>query len=283
MRLDDLPPPYADRVSAAQDPAEWVAFCADHRAAAWLAWNVREDAWYGTAELASVQSAIDTAPADLTGPALLLHVLHAIGSLRRLRRLSAAEQAYLPAYAINHVAAGWFSRSRRYDLAPGSEWAEGSAPGELADTLSAGDRFQVIPRPGFAWLTFAVRGSAIPGNCDETLRMLGLPWSPAGGLVLRVEVPLGALRAAGALFALPTLFDGLFTGALQTPDWRARPEREHQPGEPWGNARDMQDDGPGLPEVIAEITPAGAMNAECLAVPTFDWSTRPFLSRSAPR
>lgn len=280
MRLDNLPPLYADRVRAAQDPAEWVAFCADHRAAAWLAWNVGEDAWYGAAELGSVQGAIDAAPAHLTGPALLLH---AISSLQRVRRLSAAEQAYLPADAINHVAAGWFSRSRRYDLAPGSEWVEGSVPGELADTLIAGDRFQVIPRPGFAWLTFAVSGSAIPGNCDQTLRLLGLPWSPAGGLVLRVEVPLASLRAAGALFALPTLFDGLATGTLQTPDWRARPESEHRPDEPWGNARDMQDDGPGLPEVIAEITPAGAMNAECLAVPTFDWSTRPFLSRSAPR
>ncbi|WP_437674176.1 hypothetical protein [Sorangium sp. So ce131] len=279
MHLDDLPTAYASRVRAAQSPAEWIAFCADHRAAAWIAWNVREDAWYGAAELAAVQSALDTAPAGLAGPALLLHV---ISSLQRLRPLTAAEQAHLPTQGINHVAAGWFSRTRRYDLAPGSAWAEGSVPGELADTLTAGDHFQVIPRARFAWLTFGATGNSIPTSSDETLRRLGLPWKPAGGLVLRVEVPIGALRAAGALFALPTLFDGLRPGA-QEPDWRARPESEHRPGEPWGYARDMQDDGPGLPEVIAEITPAGTMNAECMAVPSFDWSTRPFLRRSAPR
>jgi hypothetical protein len=44
----------------------------------------------------------------------------------------------------------------------------------------------------------------------------------------------------------------------------------------------MQDGGAALPEVIADITPAGVMDAEILGVTTRDWSTRPYLG-SAPR
>lgn len=282
VRLDELPAPCADRLVAAKDPAAWTALCADPRAAAWLAWNVREDAWYGDAELEQIRQKLDAAPAGLTGPALL--VRHA-GALRNLRQLSAVEQAHLPADGLNHVAT---RDHRRYELAAASAWAEGSVPGEIADTLLPGDRSQLMPRlpqRSFAWLTFEVHGKAVPRDPDQILRQAGLPWSAAKGSVLRVEVPMGTLRAVGAAFALPTLFDVLDDRprSHQLPDWRARPESEHQPDEPWGHTRDMQADGPSLPEVIVDITPAGTMNAECTGAPRSDWSARPFLSRSAPR
>ena len=227
MRLDELPLLYADRLKSARDPAAWSALCADARAAAWLAWNMREDAWYGPAELARVQGEIDAAPAGLMGPELLAQCARA---LRSFRQLSPDEQRHLPADGLNHVAT---RSSRRYELAPASAWAEGSVPGEIANTLAPGDRIQLLPRMpqrSFAWLTFEANGRAVPRDPDDILRQLGLPWKPEGGPVLRVAISMAALRAAGATFALPTLFDA----QLKFPDWRARPAREHRTGEPWG-------------------------------------------------
>lgn len=279
MRLDDLPPVYAGRVGPAKDPTAWAPHVEDPRAAEWLAWNVREDAWYEAAELTKVQQTIDAAPDALTGPELLLH---GVSALKQCRHLSPTERSHLPANGVNHVAAKF---NRRYDFAPESAWAEGSSPGEIAETVIPGDRFRLIPKGGLAWLTFEANGKPVPKEPEDIARQLGLCWGPSGGAILRVEVPLDALRSVGATMLLPTLFDTLDDrpGSLQHADWRARPEREHCPGEPWGNARDMQADGPALPEVIVNITQAGTMEAECVGTLISDWSTRPFLSRSAPR
>jgi hypothetical protein len=113
---------------------------------------------------------------------------------------------------------------------------------------------------------------------DERARTLGLDWEPELGNLVRVEVPLDAIRTAGALLSIPTLFDNLNPRYQTKPDWRARPEREHRPGEPWGRARDMKDGGPALPEILADVTPASKMDAEILGPVTINWSTRPFLT-----
>jgi hypothetical protein len=88
---------------------------------------------------------------------------------------------------------------------------------------------------------------SVPKAPDEVARTLGLDWEPELGNLVRVEVPLDAIRTAGALLSIPTLFDNLNPRYQTKPDWRARPEREHRPGEPWGRARDMKDGGPALP------------------------------------
>jgi hypothetical protein len=199
--------------------------------------------------------------------------------------MEAAECAVLPAVGVNHIAAVRFNR--RYELTPESAWAEGSISGETDPAWSTGKQFRVTLRaaPTFAWVTFEVEGTPVPRDPDDVLRSLGLGWKASGGTVLRVEIPLAALRSAGAFFALPTLFDDLGarpTAPLGT-DWRARPAHEHRPDEPWGNARDMELDGAALPEIIADITPSGTMDAEFIGVPRRDWSTRPYLHRSAPR
>jgi hypothetical protein len=197
--------------------------------------------------------------------------------------MEAAELAALPTVGVNHVAGRYYSR--RYELAPESAWAEGSVPGEIDPVLSTGTRLRVTPRAGriFAWITFEVRGRPVPRDPDDVLRSLGLGWNASGGTVLRVEIPLAALRSAGAFFALPTFFDGLDPRPKVPQNWRARPVHEHRPNEPWGYARDMAFDGAALPEIIADITPAGTVDAECLGVPRRDWGTPPYLHRSAPR
>jgi hypothetical protein len=280
-RLDALPAPFAVRVELAKDPAAWASHCKTPHEAQWIAWNVREDAWYRDVDLLRIQAVIDAIDPALDGPALLLRCAP---DLQRVRAMEAAECAMLPAVGVNHVAAGY---SRRYELAPESAWAEGSVPGEINPVLPAGKRLRVAPRagPSFAWVTFEVKGRPVSRDPDEALRSLGLWWNDRGGTVLRVEIPLAALRSAGAFFALPTFFDGLGskpTAPLGT-DWRARPAHEHRPDEPWGNARDMEVDGAALPEIIADITPSGTMDAECIGIPRRDWSKRPYLHRSAPR
>ncbi len=104
-------------------------------------------------------------------------------------------------------------------------------------------------------------------------------------MVVRVEIPLDTLRSKGASFVLPTVFAqlGWKPGGFLSTNWRARPRHEHAPDEPWGYARDMSDDGPGLPEVIVDSREAGEMDAECLGDVRTDWSCCPYLKRSAPR
>ncbi len=283
-RLDTLPAPYAIRVRLARDAASWESRCISAHAAQWIAWNVREDTWFGPAELARVCTVIDgidvTEP-GLEGPELLTRCAPA---LERVRAMSPAELGQLPAVGVNHITASRLGR--RFVLAPGSTWARGTASGEASQALPPGTRVQVNPRVGFrfthSWLTFEVGGRPVPKATDHAMRFLGLPWPPGFGTVLRVEIPFPALRAVGASFAIPTVFDGILDTPV-VPDWRARPEREHVPAEPWGHARDLNDDGPGLPEVIADITQAGTMNAEYLGAPTTDWRGRPFLAGAAPR
>ena len=280
-RLDALPAPFDVRVAPARDPAAWASRCGTPHEAQWIAWNVREDAWYREVDLRRIQAVIDTVDPVLYGPELLVRCAE---NLQRVRAMDAAERAALPETGVNHVAARY---SRRYELAPESAWAEGSVPGEIDPVLSTGTRLRVTPRtgPSFAWVTFEVKGRPVPRDPDDVLRSLGLGWNAAGGTVLRVEVPIAALRTAGAFFALPTLFDGL--GPKPKPplgtDWRARPAHEHHPDEPWGYARNMELDGAALPEIIADITPSGTMDAECIGIPRTDWGTRPYLRRSAPR
>jgi len=88
----------------------------------------------------------------------------------------------------------------------------------------------------------------------------------------------------GAPFALPTIFDSLDSRskACQQADWRARAEHEKQPDERWGYARDLSLGLPALPEILAEISDAGEMQADCIGIPVQDWSQRPFLTRSMP-
>jgi hypothetical protein len=283
MHLHELARPFADRVGSAEHDTAWLSYCISAGAAPWLAWNVREDAWYGPAELALLQAEIDKAPAGVNGPALLIHIA---GKLARIRRLSPQECAKLPSSGSTHVQASRFSL--RYELAPESDWAAGSSPGEIDPALLPGIHIRVFPRAGlgFRWVTFDGNGRHVSRSPDDVLRNLGLPWSRADGLVLRIEVPLDALRTSGALFAVPTIFDSLPYSPKHPvgPDWRARPASEHHADEPWGHTRDMQTDGPALPEVIVDIKDAGTMDAMCLGPPTQDWSTRPYLSGgSGPR
>ena len=51
----------------------------------------------------------------------------------------------------------------------------------------------------------------------------------------------------------------------------------------WTMVGNMMADGPGVPDVIADITAAIKMDAEILGPVAFDWSTRPYLAGSAPR
>lgn len=284
MHLDDLPEPHASRVCVSRDPAPWAARCGDPHKAQWLAWNVCQDAWYDAEALFVVRvviDAVDRATPGLDGPDLLEECAK---SLQHLRKLSEDERHLLPLSATNHVAATRFKG--KYELAAESAWAEGSAPGELEPTLLAGDQLRVIPRLAvcFYWLTFNARASTVGTDPDDVVRTLGLPWTPGHGNVVRVHVPLDVLCKAGARIAIPTIFDGIdFRRPPQFFEWRARPEHEHRPGEPWGHARDMRNDGPGLPEVIADITAATRMDAEILGTVTLDWSIRPFFTRSAPR
>lgn len=283
-RLDTLPAPYALRVRLALDAASWESRCISAHAAPWIAWNVREDIWFGPAELDRVRAVLDALDATepgLEGPELLTRCAR---ELERVRAMSPAELGQLPAVFVNHITASRLGR--RFDLAPTSTWARGTASGEASQALPPGTRVQVNPRVGFrvihSWLTFEVGGVPVPKAPDHAMCSLGLPWSPGFGTVIRVEIPFPALRAAGASFAIPTVFDGILDIPV-VPDWRARPEREHVPAEPWGHARDLKDDGPGLPEVIADITQAGTMDAEYLGALTIDWSGRPFLAGAAPR
>jgi hypothetical protein len=283
VRLEDLPKSYADRVSPAKDPASWTSRCISPHASQWLAWNVCEDFWYRTTDLDRVRAAIDAVDASgttLRGPDLLIRC---VSALQRLRVMSSDERDRLPTAAVTHILGTRFRR--RYALASGWEWAEGSLPGELDPNLAPGMAVRVTPRPPFfRWLTFEVKGTRIPKDPDDVLRRLGLDWKPIDGTVVRVEVPIDTLRSGGALFMIPILFDVIHDSPHPlTPDWRARPEREHRVDEPWGHARDMQHGGAALPEVIADIASAGEMAAEILGVATQDWSMRPYLGGSAPR
>jgi hypothetical protein len=279
MHLHDLKGPQGARVSHAENPAAWTASLCNVAHAAWIAWNVREDAWYGPEELEKIRAAIDAAPPDVHGPELLIRI--AI-KLRGLRVLTAEERPHLPPEAINHVAASDFRD--RYELAPDSAFTEGTLEAEIGSAWSAGDRFRLMPkRPRFAWLTFDARGRPVPRDSDQILRNLGLAWKAADGVVVRVEIPLKKLLAAGVDATIPTVFNSLCYGPPIRPDWRARPTYEHCDGEPWGMARDMLVDGPALPEMIMEITEAGVMDAECMGAPVSDWSERPYLAKGGPR
>ncbi len=177
------------------------------------------------------------------------------------------------------MASLWFGK--RYDLAPESAYAEGSAPGELDAALLPGERLRVLPRgPAFfRWLTFDAAPRTVGKSPDDVARALGLAWKPGFGHVVRIEVPIAAIVGSGAVIVIPTFFDG----PPVNQDWRARPAHEHMPSEPWGHARDMRDDGPGLPEVIADIKAATKMDAEILGPVAFDWETRPYLAGAGPR
>ena len=285
VKLADLPEPHAGRVKDAEDAAAWGGRCVDARGEAWLAWNVREDGWYGVSELDVVAAAIAEAPPELTGPSLLLRELSPRDRLRRLRRLTDEERGRLPDTAVNHVLVS--SLGRRYERAEPLDWGTGGIAGEARPAIVKGERLDLQPRDGadpFVWITFEANGNPVPRSADQAIQQLGLCWGSTTDMVVRLEIPVGALRAAGALFALPTLFDALEPGKLQYPDWRARPESERRPNEPWGSARDMSTGVAALPEVITEITRAGIMDAHCLgALKSGKWSTRPYLAKGPPR
>ena len=279
MHLHDLKEPHSARLSRAADPAAWTASLCDVAHAAWIAWNVREDAWYGPEELEKIRAEVDAAPDRMDGPELLMHIA---GELRSLRALTVEERPHLPSEAINHVAASEFFD--RYDLAPGSALTEGTLPAEIASSWSPGDTFKILPKkPRYAWLTFDTGGRPVPRDPDEISRHLGLDWKAAKGVVVRVQVPLGKLVTDGVIATIPTVFTSLACSAPIKPDWRARPSREHRDGEPWGMARDMLMDGPALPEVIMNIADAGEMEAECMGALVTDWSERHYLKRGGPR
>lgn len=282
-RLQDLPEPHRSRVSPAQDAAPWATRCISAHAASWVAWNVCEDAWYGAAELDRVVEAIDRATAGLSGPNLLMACA---GDLQALRVMSPNERDLLPAHGVNHLVTQRFRG--KYDLAPESDAMRGSAPGELDPTLLPGTRLRLIPRATacLRWVTFDVPTVRVPREPDDLARTLALDWDPALGNVVRVEVPIDTLRRTNAPFAIPTLFDVIHDDPRYPlkPDWRARPEPEHHPDQPWGHARDMRHGGPALPEILVDITAATKMDAEILGpVTSHEWATRPFLTGSAPR
>lgn len=283
-RLDAMPSPYAMRVQPARNAAAWRRHCSSAHEAQWIAWNVCEDTWYRPEDLLRIQDVIDQADPALQGAELLVRCA---SSLQRLRDMSPTEQGSLPPLGVTHAAQLWFFRI--YEATAEDAWVEAGLAGETnPPPLPAGQRLRVVPRVGgthFRWITFEANGTPVPRDPDHVARSLGLPWGPQHKTVMRVEVPLDLLRAAGAPFVIPTFFDGL--GNSPRPplgtDWRCRPAPEHNVNEPWGSARDMQMDGPALPEIIVEITQAGTMNATCLDVTRTDWSSRPYLQRGAPR
>jgi hypothetical protein len=281
--LQELPVAYATRVRPAQDAGLWGPHCISPQAARWVAWNVCEDFWYTAEELVRVQRAIDeVGDPGLEGPELLTRCAR---KLQLVHALPEAERDHLPAMGLTHVVSKRFKS--KYELAPGSDADDGSASGELEPTLVPGKRFRVLtsgstPR---RWLTFDLPGETVSKDPDRVACRLGVDWDGVQGNVVRVEVPIDVLRGGGATMAIPTLFDRLDLRYLVTPDWRARPAGAHRPGEPWGHARDMERDGPALPEFIADITRATEMDAEILGPVQTDWSTRPYLTRagSAPQ
>ena len=276
-------------MNLAKDPLPWTSLCIEPpHVAQWVAWNVCQDAWYGAAELTGIRNAIDHIDAidpGLTGAALLARCARTLRPY--FRAMTSDECDRLPVSGVHHITAS--RMGRRFELALQSAWAEGSIPGEADPGLPPGTRVEVVPRVGnspmFVWLTFEVPGTTVPRDPDSLLRLAGLPWMPAWGGVVRVEVTFAVLRTAGAYFALPTIFDaiGLNPNSKIEPDWRARPASEHRLGEPWGHTRDLQSGGAALPEVIADIAPAGTMAAEYIGTPSVDWSTRPFLAGGTPR
>jgi len=179
MRLKDLPEPYLRRVNDTGDVSAWLPpLCDDPRKAPWIAWNVEQDAWFGAIELRKVEAAIDAAPVGLRGPELLVHIS---AKLRAVRRILPAEQTYLPAMGVNHIA--FLKYTRRYDLAPDSHWDDPGMPEEVrnayanGDSLATGASLRLLPRDtGLnTWLTFDAKGKSVPRDADAVLCQLGLP------------------------------------------------------------------------------------------------------------
>jgi len=141
----------------------------------------------------------------LSGPALLLHVLDAstaIHELRRLRRLTAEERALLPPAAVNHIPVSRLGR--RYERAEALDWGNGDQPGETRRAIARGDCLTLKLRDGavpFVWVAFEANGKPVPRDSDEVVQQLGLCWGDPSDRVVRIDVPLGAVRAAGALLA----------------------------------------------------------------------------------
>ncbi len=279
-RLADLPPPYASRISPAEQPNAWDRFCTPSHVSQWLAWNVREDAWYRASDLQRIQDVIDNVDPALVGADLLLVCA---AKLQSLRDLSSPELCHLPTGGVNHVIEGRLKSN--YDLAPGSDWDDGSSSGETNPApLHSSARIQVVPRPGRTrkWITFDSKSQAVPRVPDVVAQRLGLTWGPPDGAVFRIEVPLNRLIAAHAPVHIPTIFNQICYRPL-SPDWRARPVREHQSDEPWGSARDMRTGGSGLPEVLADITPAPEMDVVRLGPLKEDWGVRHYLASGGPQ
>ncbi len=276
--LANLDPAYAARVASATDTAAWVSHCSLHEAQ-WIAWNVREDAWFRDHDLKQVQDAMDAV--DPSGTLLAADLLRECAErLQSFRDMSLDEQARLPAEAVTHVTEGKLWEQYR---APGKT---GFRRGALSrepnpPPLKRGEKRSLVPKSGWdRWVTFTANGRSIPKNPDEVASLLGLDWKPTFGSVVRIMIPLDRLRSVRAKFCLPTIFNGLSApGKVLKTDWRARPKREHRPDEPWGYARDMKNDGPGLPEVLVSIM-SYEYEAECIGELAVDWSSRPYLSRT---
>lgn len=289
MRLADLPEKSAQRVANAGDGEAWLSFCADARAAPWLAWNVRQDAWYRLDDLDVLSAHCATAPAELHGPELLVHIAGAFrGAKERARWMTPDEQVHLPSAGFTHVASSRYIG--RYELAAESTWDEGSLPGETQGVqFPVGRTLKLRPRPGkaiFIWVTFDHGEKVVPKDPDDVLCGLGLPWLCQREAVLRLTIPLAVLRDSCVRFALPTIFDVLndTNRRSQNPDWRARPQAEHQEREPWGYTRHLRTGGPCLPEVLVEIScdVIDTLEAESLGSPKSDWSARHFLQEICP-
>lgn len=266
VKLSDLPAAIQSRLGSIHLARAWRAQATpDHEP--WLAWNVGEDSWFAAAHLRRVGKAVEARKRQ-KGAILLLDIAQ---ELRRLRKLSRRELASIPSVRFTHFQ----GFGRKFDPAPGSEWAEGSLPGEVGGgPLRPGQMLRVVPRRlprgPFAWVSF----NAALRTPDSVCQRLGLDWSSARGAIYRVDVSSTLHEAC-----IPTIFDSCESPAKGL--WRARPQREKKKGEPWGTTRDLVTGKGGLPEIIVNLSNAGTMQAECVGVPRTDWTNPPFL-KGAP-
>jgi hypothetical protein len=261
--LKDLDKALFARVAACADSGAWSAW------GAWVSWNFSNDSSYESAHLRSVEQAISLEPSSVEGADLV----HSIArQLARLRRLNGAELKKIPKRGST------FSRRemRRYDFASGSEWAQVGVKGEVGATLPPGTEFEVVPRrlapgiPNAVWVTF---GPAVTSThtADQVCATLGLPWAQTSGPIVHLEL---TLPDQAINMAMPTIFDSV---PVRTPEWRARPESERKPGEPWGMTRHLETGRPGAPEIIVELDGSRSIRARCVGNLKSDWQTPPYL------
>ncbi len=276
-RLAHLGPPSCARVQPATAATTWAGFCHPRGGEPWLAWNVTHDERYSVASLTQVHNEIVAASSAPCAATLLFAVSD---RLKHLAPIAATDFHHLPGVWVTHQpakAAGKFTRI------PARPWDSGDLDSETASALLPGETIHVKARhPGRdMWWTFN-HARALPGDPDTTTRLLGLTHDPKRGPLIRIEMNRPASPGVGGPF-IPTLFDALPSVGPSWPDWRARPLAGVSQPFPWGYARDMETDGPGLPEILFAPDASVRMVAQSLGPVTRDWSQRPYLSRGGPR